>query len=105
MRVTGVERHHPPPTYPLFETGEVFLSTQTDRSDGLLDHGAVSPGQETAGHALREVFLLQAGTGLAQGNVSRALHSVETGGVTGATSLRSGTTSRIVGSIIGALRP
>ena len=51
-------------TYPLLETEEVVLSAETDRSDGLLDHGAVTSGQDTTGHALREFFLLQAGAGL-----------------------------------------
>ena len=51
-------------TYSLLETEEVVLSAETDGRDGLLDYGAVTAGQDTAGHALREVFLHQAGAGL-----------------------------------------
>ena len=42
----------------------MVLSAETDGSDGLLNYGAVTPGQDTTGHALREVFLHQAGAGL-----------------------------------------
>ena len=42
----------------------MVLSAETDGRDGLLDYGAVTPGQDTTGHALREVFLHQAGAGL-----------------------------------------
>ena len=38
--------------YPLLEGAEVLLAAQTDRGDGLLHHGAVSEGEEAAGHAL-----------------------------------------------------
>ena len=40
--------------YPLLEGTEVLLATQTDRSDGLLHHRAVSKGQQAAGHAFLE---------------------------------------------------
>ena len=47
---------------PLPESQEVVLAAETDRRDGLLDHGAVPQREQPAGHALRGVLLLHSGT-------------------------------------------
>ena len=50
--------------YSLLQAEEVLLGAEADGGDGLLDHGAVTPGQQTAGHALREILQLLPGTRL-----------------------------------------